>query len=1217
MNVATQVAAAGADTAPRARSGSMLGSIAAFEFRYQLRNPVFWVTAGLFFLFSYGFVASENIQIGGGGNVYENAPSSIVQTHIIFSMFFMFVTTAFVANVIVRDDESGYGPIVRSTRITKFDYLFGRFIGAFGIAALAFVSVPLGMWTGSLMPWLDPETLGPNRIGDYAFAYFVFALPNILVTSAIFFALATATRSMMTTYVGVVVLLTAWVFTNNLLRDRPELRDTVVLAEPFGNAAFRNASRYWTAAERNLLLPDLAGPLLTNRLIWIGASLLFLALAYAAYRFAEKGLSRRKQRKQQKVAAQLAAEPEPQRSFVALPAARPERAGAAQLWARTKLEMIQVFKSPAFAVLMMIGLFLSIPALWTSGELFGTPTRPVTTALIPIIEGSFSFVPLIVAIYYAGELVWRERDRKIHEIIDAAPLPNWAYVVPKTAAVSLVLLSIVVISMLAAIGVQLARGYTNVELGKYFLWYLLPNTIDYILLAVLAVFVQALSPNKYVGWGIMVLYIVLQIIADNIGLQHNLYVYGGVPRIQYSDMNGAGTFWEGAWMFRLYWIAVALILLVTAHLLWRRGTETRLKPRLVRAPARLRGAPGAIVGASLTVALLLGGFIFHNTNVLNEYRTSDEADEFAADYEKKYLRYEDLPQPTVKDVRLAIDLYPDERRAEIRGRYLLRNMTGTPVRDVHVRMLDRDTKLTGIDLPGARLASEDEDFGYRIYRFDRPLAPGESRPMGFTTQRWARGFRNQGGDTRLVENGTFLNNRELAPTIGMDRTITLRDRTTRRRYDLPPELRPAKLEDLTGTRKPYTGGDWTTADITLSTAADQMPIAPGKRVSDVTRNGRRSARFVSDAPILHFFSVQSARYAQKKRNHKGVELAVYYHPGHAWNVDTMLNAMQASLDYYQSAFSPYQFDQARIIEFPAYAQFAQAFANTMPYSEAVGFIADNSDPDEIDYVTYITAHEVGHQWWAHQVIGANMQGGTMLSETMAQYSALMVMKRLYGEDKMRRFLKYELDGYLRSRGSEAIEELPLARVENQQYIHYQKGSLAMYLLQERLGEAAVNRAAARLIARYRFKSAPYPRSVDLIREFRAEAKTPADQALITDLFERITLFDMKVQAPTATRRADGKWDVTMPVEAKKFYAGGKGEETEAAFTDAMPIGLFTAEPGRGEFAKKDVLLMERRPVKTGRTVFRFVTDKKPTHVGVDPYNFYIDRNSADNVMRVG
>ena len=138
----------------------------------------------------------------------------------------------------------------------------------------------------------------------------------------------------------------------------------------------------------------------------------------------------------------------------------------------------------------------------------------------------------------------------------------------------------------------------------------------------------------------------------------------------------------------------------------------------------------------------------------------------------------------------------------------------------------------------------------------------------------------------------------------------------------------------------------------------------------------------------------------------------------------------------------------------------------MPYSESIGFIADTSDPEKIDFTTYVIAHEMAHQYWAHQVIGADMQGGTLTSETLAQYSALMVMKKLYGPDKIRRFLKYELDSYLSNRKGEVVEELPLERVENQDYIHYRKGSLAMYLLQERLGEDAVNRALARFVAKY-------------------------------------------------------------------------------------------------------------------------------------------------------
>jgi len=1196
----------------------MLARIAAFELRYQLKNPVFWVAATVLFLLSYGVLASDNVSIGGvGGNTHENGPFSISMIQLTFSIFYMFASTAFVANIIVRDDDTGFGPIVRSTRITKFDYLFGRFAGAFLVAALGFLAIPLGVWLGSLMPWVDAETLGPNQLSYYLSPFLVLALPSIFVTSAIFFALATATRSMMTTYVGVVAFLILWFVVNVALSRSPDTQEMAAFADPFGLGAFSEFSRYWTPAERNNLPPSLNGILLWNRLIWLGVALIALALAYGAYRFTDRRLSRRKRKRAQNesdVAAEIEEGPGP--DVGPLPTASAAGASRTQFVAQTRLEMRQVFRSPAFIVLMALGLFNGVAALWFGGDMFGTPTYPVTFTLVPLLEGSFTFIPTIIAIYYAGELVWRDRDRKTHEIIDSTPLPNWAYVVPKTAAVSLVLLAALLISVVAAMLVQLVKGYTNFELGKFLLWYVIPSGFDVVLTAILAVFVQSLSPNKYIGWGVMVLYIVASEVFRSLGLEHNLYLYGGGPQVQYSDMNGAGIYWQAAWWFRFYWGAVAIILLVAAHLLWRRGTETRLRPRLKLGRARLRGMPGLIAGAALVVAIVTGGWIFYNTNILNEYRTRDAREEYSAEYERRFLRYENLPQPTISHVVMNVDLYPEQIRADVRGSYLMRNLTRQPIRDVHVRNGDQNLNLLGVDFPGARLVSRDAEFDYRIYRLDRPMMPGETRTLAFRARREQIGFRNAGADTRLVPNGTFLNNFELSPAIGMDRSALLQDRTTRRKYGLPSELRPARLEDVSATRRTYFGGGWSTADITVSTSADQTPIAPGRKVADRTSGGRRTARFVSDAPILTFFSIQSARYAEARRTHAGVNLSVYYDPAHAWNAERMLTALERSLDYYQANFGPYQFDQARIIEFPGYETFAQAFANTMPYSEAIGFAADNSDPDKIDYVTYVTAHELGHQWWAHQVIGADMQGGTMLSETLAQYSALMVMKHLYGGDKIRRFLQFELDNYLRSRGREGLEELPLARVENQPYIHYRKGSLVMFLLQERLGEAAVNRALRRLVERFRFQGAPYPRSLDLIRLLRQEATTPEQQALITDLFERITVHDLKVDQPTATRRADGRWDVTVTVDARKYYASGRGEERETPLQDRIEIGLFTALPGHGAFDHSNVLLMERRPLRSGRQVLRFVTARRPTHAGVDPYNFYIDRNSDDNVAPV-
>jgi ABC-2 type transport system permease protein len=183
-------------------------------------------------------------------------------------------------------------------------------------------------------------------------------------------------------------------------------------------------------------------------------------------------------------------------------------------------------------------------------------------------------------------------------------------------------------------------------------------------------------------------------------------------------------------------------------------------------------------------------------------------------------------------------------------------------------------------------------------------------------------------------------------------------------------------------------------------------------------------------------------------------------------------------------------------------------------------------------------------------------------------------------------------------------------------VHYRKGSLVMYLLQERLGEAAVNRALARFIQTWKFKGAPYHRSLDLIAEFRKEAKTAEDQALITDLFERITIYDLKAKEAKSVKAADGHWQTSITVEAKKYYASGKGVEKEAPLAEPIEVGLFTGRPGIGAFGSKDVISIARQPVKGGKQIIVIKSKKKPAFAGIDPYNFYIDRNSDDNVTDV-
>ena len=1194
----------------------MLLGITRFEIRYQLRNPVFWVALAIFFLMGFGITASENVSIGTPGAVHENSPYAIAVATSVFTTFYLFVITAFVANAIVRDDSSGFAPIVRATSVTARQIVIGRFLGGLVIAWLGYLALPLGMAVGVMMPWVDPETVGPQQLSFYAWNFALFAIPNIFLMSAILFALATVLRSMMAAYIGAITLVMGYLLTNSTVGRKIEYREVFAKWEPLGTGAMSEVTRYWTQAEMNTRLIELSGVILFNRIWAVALGIAFLAFTIWRFSMTERAPSRRRLKKlakRQAREARVAAAPA-RLGGEAIVARDSHPSAGTQFMTRLRIEVRQVLTSPGLIVLTLLSMGFTALFLFIANSSFGTSDHPTVANTVDTVRNGSSIFLLMIAVFYGGELVWRERDRKINEIIDSTPVPSWVMTVPKILAIFVVLLAVNVAAMLTGLFYQLVRGAVEFGIPQYLAWFIFPAAVGALQIAVLAVVVQVLSPNKYVGWGIMFVWFVATIFLSNMGYSNPLYTYPDSPPVPLSDFNGAGSFWKGAAWFNLYWSFCAIILAVLAHLLWPRGTDLGLRTR-ARRLRHAHAAPLAIAGVAALGMAATGAYAYHNIKVLNRYATPDEVEKYQADYEKKYLKYENLPRPTVTKVTLDLKLFPKERRLEATGVYALRNDTNVPIRDVHIRQGEQDTVFTRLELAGARLVSDDKRFHYRIYRFDKPLQPGQATTLAFHSQLWRRGFRASQPATDIIENGTFANNFDFAPIIGMNRNSLLSDRTKRRRQGLTPELRPAKLEDMSATRSNYVDSDWVMSDITLTTDAGQTPIAPGSRVSDVTKGGRRTAHFVSTAPILYFFSVQSADYKLASREHNGIRLSVYYHQGHEWNVPKMLNAMGAALDYYRANFGPYQFNYARIVEFPGYSSFAQAFAGTMPYSESIGFNADTSDPDKIDWTTYVVAHEMAHQYWAHQVIGADMQGGTLTSETLAQYSALMVMKHMYGPDKIRRFLKYELDSYLSNRKGEAVEELPLERVENQQYIHYRKGAVAMYLLQERLGEAAVNRALARFDARFRFKGAPYLRSVDLIDEFRKEAKTPEQQQLITDLFEKITLYDLKV-ADAATRKDGNGWTTTITIAANKYYATGKGVETRTKLDEPIEVGLFTARPGLGAFSQKDVILMGRERLHDGSQRITLHSTRKPEFAGVDPYNFYIDRNSDDNVKPV-
>jgi ABC-2 type transport system permease protein len=215
---------------------------------------------------------------------------------------------------------------------------------------------------------------------------------------------------------------------------------------------------------------------------------------------------------------------------------------------------------------------------------------------------------------------------------------------------------------------------------------------------------------------------------------------------------------------------------------------------------------------------------------------------------------------------------------------------------------------------------------------------------------------------------------------------------------------------------------------------------------------------------------------------------------------------------------------------------------------------------------------------------------------------------------MRKFMKYEMDNYLRSRGTERLKERPLMRVEaSQGYIHYRKGSVVMFYLSQMIGQDAINTALRQVLAQYRYDPPPYPTSWALVNALRDQTP-PQYQYLLKDLFEDITLFSNRCLTATAKKRPDGKYAVTVVVETHKFKANEKGAETEVPVDDWIEVGALAA-PAKGNRYGK-VLARQLIHMTGKQGTYTFTTDQKPDKAGIDPLLLLIDRVPDDNLKKV-
>jgi len=1160
----------------------MIKHIFKFELDYWFNRWQFYVYMAICFSIGYlimvtsgGIFDSNTATVSSA--TWINSPSSILGLTAGLSQFLYFFLPAIFGTSISKDFTSETHQVLYSYPFTKFDYFFGKFLGAFVVALIVYAFIGLGVFAGIMTPGMNLELMGPNTLMPYLKTYSLYIIPNILIFGAIIFIVVSATRNITLGYIIVIILLFQETLTTQIF-DEMDNKFWGALLDPFGTRAHMYYAEYWTVEEQNVNPIPSGGYILLNRVLWLAIGSVILGTFYRYFQLSQSPFSFFKSKE---IASEINTQKHGQPLLsVQLPTVDFADNFAFQLrniFSFAWMHLNYIVRNTAFITFALLGVAFMIMMLAFSGQLYNTETLPLTEQILNNGIIMILFI-LILTFLFSGFLLQREKEVKIDQLIDATQSQNFVHLAAKFLAIIAMQAILLLLIMVSGIGYQIYKGFYEFNIGLYLfdllairLWFFIPW-------AALAFLIHHFVPNKYVGFIILLgLFFAIPFLGK-IGIEQSMFKFNqGSALISYSALDGYGTRFKRFLVYRSYWFFLGLVLLFISTLLWRRGYTFTFRERLAKAKKRMNLKLGSGLALSLIAFLSMGFFIYNENNVKNKFTSSKEREQELVNWEKQYKKYERTPNPRITAINVNLNLVPENQTFTANGQYELVNKTNQNIDTLLVNYINHPLEFE-FD-KATELVLKDEDLNCSIYKLQEPLIPGDTFHFSFKMKNQANtAFRVNSG---VQTNGTFLNNR-IFPSFGYSADGELSDDKVRKKYDLPPKERMPHPTDTAALANTYISGDsdWIDFETTISTAPDQIAIAPGYLQKEWEENGRKYYHYKMDAKMLNFYNFVSGRYAVRKDKWEDIDIEIYYHETHTYNIDRFVKGLKKGFDYYTKNFSPYQHKQIRIIEFPAYySSFAQSFANTIPFAESFGFIASVDDSKEggVDYPFSVTAHELAHQWWAHQVIGANVQGATLMSESLSEYSSLKVLEKEYGADKMRIFLKDALDKYLMGRTLEQKKEKPLMFNENQQYIHYRKGSMVLYAMSDYLGEDKFNSVLSSYIDSVGFQEAPYTQykvTIDYhARKYRTNEK---GKRIYAD---------------------DGM---------KGYFELNEKQDTVKSLplADYIEIGVF------GEDDKE--LYLQKHKINTIFGTVEIIVDEKPEEVGIDPYNKLIDTQGDDN-----
>jgi ABC-2 type transport system permease protein len=1112
-----------------------LGLVAGLDFRENLSRPLFVIFALLMLLNGYwmsrGSWIFHSIDTSLGGP--KAWADSEFQTAYVYALI-GFLEIAFFAAVaagmaLIRDDEHKVGDLLHSTPLRPAEYVWGKFLAALlaSLAAVAVLPVSTGLLTHLAPDPGTPEIYGPFHLLAYLRPALVFLLPVVVFTAGVTLALGRWTgRPILVFLFPVIVFLlcNSYLWGTYPPRISEGASNVLRYLDPSG---FRWLKESWLLTDRGLLFYNTRPiaydtPFLLSRLAFVLCGLLLVDLS----RRHLAGRLRRPARVRRSEAAAPAAAA-PARTLAVLGMGSRPVGFLRDTWAVTRFELQELAAQPGLYIFIPF-ILLSLYILYrdTRGADFDSPMllTPGTAA----VQGmSFLVFALgLLFLFYTVESLERERTSGIAPLFYATPVSTGALVAGKIVAN----LAVLAAALLGAFGVvalmMSGQGKVPIEIGPFLIvWGLLLTPTMIVWMAFIAA-VLALTKNRFTTYGVG---LGAAMLTAFFFMRGHMNWVGNWPLIGRSS-GGSAVIWTDLGLFeldraavvlnRLFFLSLAVLFgWLAARFLLRRDRD-RLHPLL---PPASRRRTLLTAGALALPPLVLGFALWGEVNRGFEGATVEKEHK---DYWRKNLNdWAGQPLPYVTRVEMSLDLDPDTRSFRADGFYDLQNQKDQPL---YWFPVTGGTAWKGLawTLNGRPYRPEDRSHLY-VFRFDRPLARGESVRLGFKYQGTILpGVSKNGGDLDLGEfllpSGAVLTGRnpDFVPTIGFNPKIGVDEKNHSEPRIYPPHFNDG-ITDADLDRSAFT------QKIRISSPAEYIVNSTGVMTSETVQDRRRVRVWESDYPV-RVFNIAAGRHWAAKR---GPGTAVFYYPGHPYNVGTLLDALNGARRYYAQWYMPYPWRELRLNEFPAYAEYARGNATNIFFSEGTGFLANPQPGNDVPFA--IAAHESAHQWWGHIMAPGEGPGGIVLAEGAANFATLMLLEQMRGPQARQTFAINTEAVYGEQR--QPSDELPLAEIVEREgrpgdvVVVYNRGGWALWMLYQRMGKDAFLAGVQQFFRTYH-NNPDHPVTHDFLALLRPYAPDPAAfDDVARQMFQQTVIPEYQIEDQVKRPLGGGAWEVTAKI----------------------------------------------------------------------------------------